>query len=135
MPFYVISTEEVTYRYRVFEAANEAEAYRKYNEDAPGLYTNETGGNSSEDREDDAPEPPYKCPNCGASDQIDIAATVWVRLIQSEDGSEIETDADQAEDKSHDWSEHSGVICRACGFGGNVDQFENPAAKEEPTND
>jgi hypothetical protein len=59
-----------------------------------------------------------KCPKCGASDEIDVAATVWVRLCP--DG----TDVTAAEDGDHEWSDQSGAVCHGCGFGGNVDDFK-----------
>lgn len=58
------------------------------------------------------------CPKCTRDDQLDIAAAVWVRLCP--DG----TDAHESEDGDHEWNEHSGIICRACGHGGNVSDFK-----------
>lgn len=57
------------------------------------------------------------CPECGRGDQIDIAATVWVRLCP--DG----TDVTQAANGDHEWSNHSGAVCQACCHSGNVDEF------------
>jgi hypothetical protein len=57
-----------------------------------------------------------KCPQCGASDQIDVAASIWVRLCR--DG----TDPYEARMQDHDWNQQSGACC-ACGFGGNVSDF------------
>jgi hypothetical protein len=54
------------------------------------------------------------CPECGASDQLDIAATVQVRLTA--DG----TDADEADDGSHTWDDDSPCSCAACGWSGTV---------------
>jgi hypothetical protein len=58
-----------------------------------------------------------KCPKCGASDEIDVCADVWVRLCP--DG----TDVTAAENGDHEWSDYSGAKCCACGFGGNVSDF------------
>lgn len=63
-----------------------------------------------------------KCPDCGKSDEIDIAATVWIRPCP--DG----TDVDAAANGDHEWSGHSGAKCCACGFGGNVSDFSNDGA-------
>jgi hypothetical protein len=54
------------------------------------------------------------CPKCGASDELDIAATVWVRLCK--DG----TDADESHDGSHEWDDDSECRCNNCGWTGTV---------------
>jgi hypothetical protein len=59
-----------------------------------------------------------KCPNCGASDQIDVAATVWVRL--SPDG----TDTTLAANGDHEWDNGSAAVCGACGHSGTVRNFD-----------
>lgn len=59
-----------------------------------------------------------KCPECGASDEIDICADVWVRLCP--DG----TDVTAAENGDTEWTDHSGAKCCACGFAGNVSDFK-----------
>jgi hypothetical protein len=56
-------------------------------------------------------------PKCGASDEIDICADIWVRLCL--DG----TDVTAAENGDTEWTDHSGAKCCACGFGGNVSDF------------
>jgi hypothetical protein len=58
-----------------------------------------------------------RCPKCGRGDEIDIAATVWVRLCP--DG----TDIFAAANGDHEWSDHSGAVCIACGYSGNVSDF------------
>ena len=58
-----------------------------------------------------------KCPQCGASDAIDVCADVWVRLCS--DG----TDVTAAENGDTEWTDHSGAKCCACGFGGHVSDF------------
>jgi len=58
------------------------------------------------------------CPECKDHSRIDIAALVWVR--QTTDG----TDADAADDQSHDWDGASPCICRSCGHSGTVTQFQ-----------
>ncbi len=58
-----------------------------------------------------------RCPRCMADDQLDIAATVHVRLTP--DG----TDPDEAECHYHDWGDDTAVFCRACRHFGAVDDF------------
>jgi hypothetical protein len=58
-----------------------------------------------------------RCPNCGSADQIEIAATVWVRLTA--DG----TDTDESEDGSHWWEDESAAKCNACDHEGTVKTF------------
>ena len=59
-----------------------------------------------------------RCPKCRATDQIDIAATVWLRVM--EDG----TDADRSEDGNHEFEPTSPATCNACGFTGRLHDFE-----------
>ena len=63
------------------------------------------------------------CPKCRASDQIDVAATVWIRLCR--DG----TDVTQAANGDHEWEQGSLAVCQACGYSATVWDFdiENPA--------
>src|SRR3954468_21602835 len=49
-----------------------------------------------------------RCPKCSGETQIDIAATVWVRLTG--DG----TDADEAADGGHFWDDDSRARCVGC---------------------
>lgn len=63
----------------------------------------------------------YKCPYCGETDCIDITAMVDVRLVQADDC--FETDADEAQDRSHDWDENSPARCAACLNRGKVGDF------------
>lgn len=58
------------------------------------------------------------CPECGESDEIDIAATVWVRLCA--DG----TAPDEAEDGDHTWDDASPCKCVGCGHVATVADFE-----------
>jgi hypothetical protein len=58
-----------------------------------------------------------KCPRCGATDEIDIAATIWVRLC--DDG----TDTDEAHSGDHEWSDASPAVCCACHYAGTVREF------------
>jgi len=57
------------------------------------------------------------CPECGASDEIDVAATVWVRLCH--DG----TDVTAAANGDQEWDDHSGAVCGTCGHHGDVAEF------------
>jgi hypothetical protein len=63
-----------------------------------------------------------RCPKCGDGTQIDIAATVWVRLTA--DG----TDADEAEDGGHFWEDDSRARCNACDHQGTAKEFQPEAA-------
>lgn len=67
-----------------------------------------------------------RCPECGASDQLDITATVTVRLTA--DG----TDEDQAHNggTGHEWHNESPCTCHACDYDGTVAEFE-PAYQAE----
>jgi hypothetical protein len=61
-----------------------------------------------------------KCPRCGASDEIDIAATVHVRLCR--DG----TDIMAASNGDHEWDDDSAAVCCACDYAGKVRDFSEP---------
>lgn len=63
-----------------------------------------------------------QCPECGQTEQIDVAATVWVRLVG--DG----TDADLAQIGDHDFDGDSPALCGHCGHSA-------PYAKFLPTSD
>lgn len=65
-----------------------------------------------------------RCAECGRGDEIDIAATVWVRLCP--DG----TDATTATNGDHEWCDHSGALCAACGHGGNVSDFSGSGERK-----
>ena len=71
-----------------------------------------------------------KCPECGHDDEIDVSATLQVRLTAH--GS----DADASEDGSHEWSDDSAARCVACGFDGRVTDFQPEAfpAETPPAN-
>jgi hypothetical protein len=69
-----------------------------------------------------------KCPDCGRTDEIDIAATVYVRLYP--DG----TDALTARNGDHEWGNHSPAVCCACEYAGTVGEFiQVTDHKEEKT--
>lgn len=57
------------------------------------------------------------CPKCGVADEIDVAATVWVRLTN--DGS----DADGSMSGDHEYDDDSEAGCAACGFKGKLASF------------
>lgn len=59
-----------------------------------------------------------ECPQCKAGDQIDIAASVWVRLCR--DG----TDVTAAANGDHEWDDSHAAVCCACGHAGTVRSFE-----------
>jgi DNA-directed RNA polymerase subunit RPC12/RpoP len=58
------------------------------------------------------------CPQCGDDTQIDVAATIWVRLTS--DG----TDVDASNDGSHEWDDTSTVECQNCNHSGTVKEFQ-----------
>jgi len=58
-----------------------------------------------------------RCPICGASDEIDIAATVWVRLCHGG------TDVTEAANGDHEWGDQSASVCGSCGHHGAVAEF------------
>jgi predicted RNA-binding Zn-ribbon protein involved in translation (DUF1610 family) len=68
----------------------------------------------------------FACPQCGATDQINILAKVWVRLRP--DGS-TDPDLDSLE---HEWSYESKALCSACGFTATAGAFKQPALAEDP---
>jgi len=68
-----------------------------------------------------------RCPKCGTSDEIDIAATVWIRLCP--DG----TDVTQAAKGDHEWEHGSLAACDSCGHAATVRDFE--ASNQTTVND
>ena len=56
----------------------------------------------------------WKCPECGQTEDFEVAARCWVRL--SDDGTE---DAD-----SFEWSDTDAAICRGCDYTGQVGHFK-----------
>lgn len=58
------------------------------------------------------------CPSCGRSDQLDVCATVTVRLTPN--GS----DADIPENNAYEWHDESSCSCVACGHDGIVGDFD-----------
>lgn len=58
-----------------------------------------------------------RCPGCGDSAEIDIAATVWVRLCPNG------TDTALAPYGDHEWADDSAASCNACGYRGLVRDF------------
>jgi hypothetical protein len=64
-----------------------------------------------------------RCPKCGDTDHLDVAATVWLRL--TDDG----TDADACDNRDHQYSPKSLCVCGACGHSARLSHFE--AAGEE----
>ena len=70
-----------------------------------------------------------RCPKCGASDEIDIAATIWTRL--SHEG----TDVTQAANGDHEWEQRSLAACHSCGHAAtvwdfNIENQPDPAENE-----
>lgn len=58
------------------------------------------------------------CPCCGQDDELDIAATVNVRLCPNG------TDADAARETGHTWDSDSAATCTACNWSGTVRDAE-----------
>jgi hypothetical protein len=58
-----------------------------------------------------------KCPHCGSSNRIDVAATVWVRLCP--DGTHVF----DAANGDHEWMDKSAAYCDSCGHIGTVASF------------
>jgi hypothetical protein len=54
----------------------------------------------------------YACPSCCNTDPLIIAAVVWVRLIQTNEG-QIET---EPLDNDHEWDAMSKMKCGFCGY-------------------
>jgi hypothetical protein len=61
-----------------------------------------------------------RCPQCGADDKIDVAATVWIRLCP--DG----IDVTAAANGDHEWDGSHLEVCDACGHSATVRAFEPP---------
>lgn len=57
------------------------------------------------------------CPKCGSDDQIDVCASVWVRLC--DDG----TDAYESENGDQEWDDNSPCSCHVCDYYGTVGSF------------
>jgi predicted RNA-binding Zn-ribbon protein involved in translation (DUF1610 family) len=74
----------------------------------------------------------FTCPKCGTSDQIDIDATVRVRIVDQDTEGNFGTDADASEDGSHEWDATSGAYCAHCGYSGTVDDFEKDDDGPQP---
>lgn len=68
-----------------------------------------------------------KCPKCGTSDQIDVQASVWLRLCS--DG----TDLYQAKNQDHEWADANAALCASCDHTGAVREFE--ARNQTPVKD
>jgi hypothetical protein len=76
-----------------------------------------------------------KCPSCGRADSLDIAATIFTRLV--EDGADV----DLSRDGSHHWEAGNAINC-GCGWVGRVwkaleayktDPVVKPVKKTVPT--
>jgi hypothetical protein len=65
-----------------------------------------------------------RCPQCSMSDEIDIAATVWVRLCPNG------TDPTLAANGDQEWTDDSGACCNACGFHAQVREFQITATDD-----
>lgn len=70
-----------------------------------------------------------RCPNCRRSDEIDIAAAVWIRLCR--DG----TDASTAENGDHEWDNGSAAVCQSCRHSGTVRDFDTASQPHASAND
>lgn len=70
---------------------------------------------------------PYACPKCECTDQLDVQATVYLRILQEEDSEDIETDADASGDGTHEYFSNSYTVCRSCEYGGPLSTFDRVA--------
>lgn len=66
----------------------------------------------------------YRCPKCGSTDDIDVTVQVWARIIQTECDENVETDLDEASDHDQEFDSDSATICRACGYGEKLQEFQ-----------
>lgn len=57
------------------------------------------------------------CPKCGSEDQIDIQASIWIRVCTDS------TDADAANCGDHEFTPDSTACCNACGYWATVAAF------------
>jgi len=75
---------------------------------------------------------PYRCPQCG-SECLDVQIVTWAGLQQYRPDREwqIETDATEAQDGSHEWNGQSPMICRGCGHLGNAGTFRSDTEAQE----
>jgi len=62
-----------------------------------------------------------KCPKCGDENEIDIQASVWLRVTSNG------TDADASNCGDHHWTPASPAECGNCGYTGLVKDFEEQA--------
>jgi hypothetical protein len=70
------------------------------------------------------------CPNCTSTENIDILAHAWVRLVQENGPDNFETDADLASDHSHQWGLDADAVCRQCDWSGIVSELTTNRKKE-----
>jgi hypothetical protein len=70
-----------------------------------------------------------RCPECGNTDQLDIEATISVRV--TENG----TDADLSGDGYWTYTPKSWTACGACGYGGELRQFEEDVPSHNPVSE
>lgn len=59
------------------------------------------------------------CPSCGKADQIDVAATVWVRITDNG------TDADASSDGHQEYDGDSAASCGGCRWSGTLSEAES----------
>lgn len=62
----------------------------------------------------------FACPQCGCADHLVIYATTSVLLLQGHHG-EFET---VAVDGAHEWDDESPMLCKTCGYSGEVLNFD-----------
>ena len=59
-----------------------------------------------------------RCPQCGADDELDIRAELWIRVTGNG------TDADASGSGDHEYTPDSTALCGSCGHCGTVREFE-----------
>ncbi|OMI09504.1 hypothetical protein BSN85_16385 [Bradyrhizobium brasilense] len=62
------------------------------------------------------------CPHCDATDKIEIASTLWLRVTET--GTEPDFNG------CYEYTPHSSAVCTNCGHAGTVRSFEQAGDKK-----
>jgi rubredoxin len=60
----------------------------------------------------------WRCPNCGSTEHLEVAVTLWAKLEQTFEqayGNEFQTEVVEGD---HEWDGTSAMTCEACGWRG-----------------
>jgi len=71
----------------------------------------------------------FWCPQCKKTEYIDVSATIWVRITENSLDN-VQTDADESMDGSHNWDDDAAATCCNCGFSGTVNDFDHDEVSE-----